>query len=220
MKPLLLCLTIFTSTSLLAQCPTKVQHAGTMRETLKNGKTDAVLNLDTLEKKGLFGIGPLAKLAGEITVANGEIYVSSVGEDPKHRTLKTDQAGSPFFVYANVRTWTIIRSQSVNDIVEIDSVLNKTTIGGHGDCAFPFVIKGKFEKLKFHVLEGPGRKSVFEHHGVKGTLIGFFSRNHKGLFTHHDSNIHIHFLSDDKTLAGHVDNVVFLSDNVVWQIAD
>lgn len=39
-------------------------------------------------------------------------------------------------------------------------------------------------------------------------LLGFYSREHKGVFTHHDSYTHIHLLSNDKIHLGHLDTLL------------
>ena len=37
------------------------------------------------------------------------------------------------------------------------------------------------------------------------TIIGFFSTEHKGIFTHHDSTIHLHLITKDESKMGHLD---------------
>ena len=39
------------------------------------------------------------------------------------------------------------------------------------------------------------------------TLLGFFSKHHQGVFTHHGENTHFHFVDEEKRLTGHVDAV-------------
>lgn len=36
-------------------------------------------------------------------------------------------------------------------------------------------------------------------------ILGFYSSQHKAIFTHHSSNSHMHFRTKDQSLAGHVD---------------
>jgi acetolactate decarboxylase len=45
-------------------------------------------------------------------------------------------------------------------------------------------------------------------------MIGFFSTRHKGVFTHHDSNVHMHLITSDKKTMGHLDEVVFNTEAV------
>lgn len=38
-------------------------------------------------------------------------------------------------------------------------------------------------------------------------LIGFFSIKHKAIFTHHDTYMHIHLITEDKKQMGHLDKL-------------
>jgi acetolactate decarboxylase len=40
-------------------------------------------------------------------------------------------------------------------------------------------------------------------------VIGFFSTEHKAVFTHHDSFLHMHLLTADKSKIGHLDEALF-----------
>ena len=48
------------------------------------------------------------------------------------------------------------------------------------------------------------------------SLIGFFSRLHKAVFTHHDSFFHI---SDDRKVLGHIDETNFNSSKVTLKVS-
>jgi acetolactate decarboxylase len=38
-------------------------------------------------------------------------------------------------------------------------------------------------------------------------VVGFFSTEHKGIFTHHDSFLHMHLISSDEKEMGHLDEL-------------
>ncbi len=40
-------------------------------------------------------------------------------------------------------------------------------------------------------------------------IVGFFSTEHKTIFTHHDTFMHLHLITKDKLMMGHLDNAVF-----------
>ena len=40
-------------------------------------------------------------------------------------------------------------------------------------------------------------------------VLGFFSRNHQSIFTHHDSFLHMHLITHDQKKMGHVDAMIF-----------
>ena len=54
-------------------------------------------------------------------------------------------------------------------------------------------------------IEGSVRGEVPETRSA--TLVGFYSRNHHGIFTHMGSDTHVHVILPDSNLTGHVDHV-------------
>jgi len=38
-------------------------------------------------------------------------------------------------------------------------------------------------------------------------IVGFFSTEHQGVFTHHDSFLHMHLISQDESKMGHIDSL-------------
>ena len=44
---------------------------------------------------------------------------------------------------------------------------------------------------------------------VEADLLGFFSMKHKAVFTHHDTNIHLHLIDKERNWMGHVDGLRF-----------
>jgi acetolactate decarboxylase len=61
------------------------------------------------------------------------------------------------------------------------------------------------------VLEGPdiahGTQKSFTVHDAEVELIGVFSTGHQAVFTHHGSNIHVHLVTADGRLMGHLDRL-------------
>ena len=47
----------------------------------------------------------------------------------------------------------------------------------------------------------------YEVKNQEAEIIGFFSTNHEGVFTHHDSNIHLHLITKDLSMMGHLDEI-------------
>ncbi len=50
-------------------------------------------------------------------------------------------------------------------------------------------------------------------------LLGFFSTKHKAVFTHHDTNIHVHAITAERDWMGHVEAVQFQSESVHLLVA-
>jgi acetolactate decarboxylase len=81
--------------------------------------------------------------------------------------------------------------------------------------AFPFVVRGRPALIDFHVLDAkpgmpPGMADhqkiqiPFELHARQATLVGFWSNQHRGIFTPMGTNIHIHFQTPANDTSGHV----------------
>jgi len=84
---------------------------------------------------------------------------------------------------------------------------------------FPFLLKGNFDSVKYHVVRppqggaghggaaGPSDSALnAEATGTSATVVGFFSRNHEGVFTHRGSHAHLHVVLANGE-SGHVDEL-------------
>ena len=92
-------------------------------------------------------------------------------------------------------------------------------------------IDGIFENIKVHSVNLPEGKKVSSpeesHHwftqydfkNITVSLICFFSRHHKAVFTHHDSFFHAHFISEDREVLGHIDETDFNSSKVTLKVS-
>ena len=47
----------------------------------------------------------------------------------------------------------------------------------------------------------------YEIANEEAEIIGFFSKEHQGIFTHHDSFLHVHLITKDETKMGHLDEL-------------
>lgn len=206
------------SMQLSAQMP-KVHAVGAMN---KMGNTyDINMWLDTISHKShVYGMGPYDKMKGEITVVNGQPYYATAFVENAYDIAKNWDIRSPFFVYSNVDKWAVYQIHGpFNSVDEIQEKV--TTIAKeHGydtNQPFAFKLKGQFDDITAHIVtprnpdvEGyrEGVKSQkFSFENAKGEFIGFYSEHHQGIYTHHDSFVHIHFLKKDKSFMGHLDNI-------------
>ncbi|MCB0839179.1 MAG: alpha-acetolactate decarboxylase, partial [Bacteroidetes bacterium] len=92
------------STANASYSPIKI--SGAMRNVMWKGELRGIINLDTIaNKKGLYGLGPQAFLAGELLINDGKSYVSKVLTDSTMSVEKTYDLEAPFLVYGNVNEW-------------------------------------------------------------------------------------------------------------------
>jgi len=203
----------------------EIRIVGEMRHVMREGKLDGVIRLDTLsERDHLYGLGPLAYLKGEIMIIDGVPYRSVVQPDSSMVVDTSFVMDAPFFGYANIEHWTETSlPDSVRTLSELERYLNETT----KDRQRPFFFRlvGTVADATIHVVNLPDGSTVsspdeahvgqvdYQISNTTAELLGFFSTEHKAIFTHHDTYLHIHLITVDRSLMGHVDALV-LGDGV------
>jgi acetolactate decarboxylase len=195
----------------------EVRIKGMLRDVIRNGKIKAAVSMDTIDVSDDFlALGPLENLRGEITAVAGKIYVSSVVNDSV--VVRTDrQAKAPLLVYSKDKIHA--EKKLPDDVVTLDD-LEKYLDGFQSETAFAFTVHATARTLVGHVFDLPSGSTVHSHEDArkyqktttltdtKVILVGFYSQQHHGVFTHHDSNVHIHVLTDDKKYMGHLESIV------------
>jgi acetolactate decarboxylase len=63
-------------------------------------------------------------------------------------------------------------------------------------------------KVQSHADAKQGQVDV-EISNEEVNVIGFFSKHHQGVFTHHSNYTHMHLMTSDGKMMGHVDEVRF-----------
>lgn len=196
-----------------------VKHAGSMTQMGKENFKATIL-LDTLSKANLYGLGPYGKMQGEITVFNGKPLIAQVQSDGNMQVKQSWQTEAPFFVFANVSDWQKYEvTIDVTELSEIQAAIeNLAQEKGYSlSKPFPFRIATKINEITTHVVsprsaEVPGYQSgknqfEYSYQNTSGELIGFYSQHHQGIFTPKGSHTHIHYVSEDMTIMGHVDKI-------------
>lgn len=196
-----------------------VKIVGAMRDVMWKGKLSGNINLDTLSNKHhLSGLGPVEYLAGEILIVDGKAYKSMVLSDSTIKVEETYAIKAPFFAYANITNWVeVMLPDSIKSINQLERFLEHNTKKVNQPFLFRF--QGEVEQAAIHIVNLPKESIVNSpadaHQGQKSFLltdqqvdvIGFFSTAHKGIFTHHDTYLHMHLITSDKQKMGHVDEV-------------
>lgn len=200
----------------------QINVSNAMSKVMWEGKLAGNIDLDTIQQKEhLYGIGPVEYLKGEILILDGQSYIANVVNDTSMLVQETFNTKAPFFVYATVPQWMEYMSpNNIKNIKQLESYL----LGIYNDSGkepFTFRIKAMIDKATIHLVNLPNGKVVQSpddaHTGQTNytlqnrevEIIGFFSTKHKGVFTHHDSFLHMHLITIDKTLMGHLDSITF-----------
>ncbi len=195
-----------------------VKSAGEMRNVMQKGNLAAHIDCADLRPlKHLYALGPVEGLRGEVTVFDGTPAVTTVeGGKP---AVGESWPKACFLVYAQVPRWqSTPLPAGVGSLAELEPhVLAAAKKAGLDvDKPFPFLLSGTPAGVKYHVVwktDGlPHTKELhakaklaFEVAGREVQMLGFHSDKHRGVFTHHDSNTHVHFRAADGKDSGHVD---------------
>jgi len=198
---------------------------GALREIMHKGRTDRRVDLAPLiGQAGTYGLGALEGLGGEVTLWDGQLWLSTPDGQGGAVSGRHDAttAGATLLVTSVVRAW---QERPVTEAVSfagLDAFIEREAraAGVNVTEAFPFRIEGSPTRLDWHVIDGS--KIPPDAHGhaahirtaVRGTLttgsvqlLGFYSPKHHRIFTHHDTNTHAHVIRAAPALTGHVDHV-------------
>jgi acetolactate decarboxylase len=207
-----------------------VVPTGAMRNTMFNGQLTGIIQLDSLATPGTYGIGPLEFLRGEVLVLDGTVFVSTATLESSMAVQQRSNVRAPFFVHQRVAEWTSVAlPDSVVDLPLLDAFLTArfASIGR----PFAFRMQGTFASVDVHIVDVPlgtivhGPNDAHRHNkryqaeGRTLDLVGFFSTQHKAVFTHHDANIHAHAITSERDWMGHVEGMRFEPGRVKLEIA-
>ena len=198
---------------------------GALREIMHMGRTQRQVDLAPLiGQSGLYGLGALEGLGGEVTLWDGQLWLATPDENGGAVAAQHDSsaAGATLLVTSVVSGW---QERAVTEPVpfaDLDAFIEREAraAGVNVEEAFPFRIEGAPTRLDWHVIDGskiPPDAHGHEAHirtAVRGTLagkavriLGFYSPKHHAIFTHHDTNTHAHVISEEPAIVGHVDHV-------------
>jgi alpha-acetolactate decarboxylase len=220
---------------LLSSCKTdpevNVKYSGALVEIMA-GNIAGTIPLDTLkDMENAYALGALEDLKGEIQIFNGKVLNSSVNDSTVVISYSLKNNAS-LLVYTGVKEWIEVEIPAqftTKDEVEKFVFDTAKEIGITIEEPFPFLLTGTAQSLSWHVINWDitDKEHTHQKHqmsGLNGTLtnatieiLGFYSDKHKGVFTHHSTNMHLHFKTQDNKLSGHVDDIV-LGDKMILKL--
>lgn len=221
----------FIITLSIASCGTKidksaeikVEHKGALKNFMRKGDISPKADLKELENvKHLYALGAVENLKGEILILDSKPFISLPNKDG-YSIENTYDLKTTLLVYASVEKWKsyeipgeIISYQDFEAYVEEVAAKN----GINTEQPFPFMIEGIIKSAQWHVINWPEGDSVHTHKkhqtvGPHGTIenrdvdiLGFYSKHHHAIFTHHATNMHLHVKTKDSELSGHLDGMI------------
>jgi acetolactate decarboxylase len=205
-----------------------VRHFGELRNIMKKNDLSTHLDFSEFEpKNNLYALGALESLKGELLVLDGKPYRIFL-EQGRVKIENDFDFKAVIAVTSNVSSWkTYDIPDSVNTKKELELfILLKAKAEGIDVASpFPFMIEGKPSSISWHVIDWPATDSIHSHEkhvksGPNGqienkeaSILCFYSNKHQGVFTHHTTNVHMHFMLKDESLGGHLDNL-FIGKNM------
>lgn len=168
----------------------------------------------------LFRNGPLGRMQGEITVLNGKPFGASVNEKGEGVVQENWKIEAPFFVYANVQKWKSYKfNVEVKNLDDLQKAIAQISQQNGYDLqqSFPFRLVGNIAQLTTHIVMPRSPEIVgyqpnknqanYDLSNQKGELLGFYSEKNQGIYTPKNSYIHVHFVSKDQKIMGHIDKI-------------
>jgi len=207
-----------------------IEVVGQMRDVMWKGDLAGKISTDSLNHPNAYGLGPIEYLKGEVLLFEGQTFISKVIDSIAHQVSQVNSIKAPFFVYSKESDLNAISvGPSEFSLKSIEELIDSL----YFDYDKPLLIRidGVFNDISVHSVNLPEGSSVsspdqahmgltqYSYKNLSGSIIGFFSRKHKAIFTHHDSFLHAHFISDDHSVMGHVDSVLFNSDNTTFRVS-
>ncbi len=199
-----------------------VQYSGNLRDVM-SGDIEATITLNELKSmKNLYALGAVEGLDGEVQIFNSQPFISK-RESDKIKIERNFQSNAAMLVYAQVPEWHEIEvPKAIYTLKQFEPFLTHHAEQAGIDTSkpFPFMLEGNVRKLSWHIVKFNPEvevRSMMDHmkmglNGVtveeKAEILGFYSKDHQGVFTHHDSNMHLHFRTENEALAGHADDLI------------
>jgi len=185
-------------------------------------------------KEGLADLAYKAESDHEVQMARAELYKIAKYAIKMHEMLKgvEEREGLEGWVQSKITKAADYMGSVYHHMdyeQKFDEVQEAKKAGIDISKPFAFLLSGNITKLNWHIIdwdESQEDHSPQNHlnSGLNGVLaygdveiLGFFSKQHEGVFTHKGSNTHMHFRTDDVSLAGHVDGI-FLGENMTLKL--
>jgi acetolactate decarboxylase len=166
----------------------------------------------------VYALGPVAGLRGEITVLDGQVFVSKKSADHAMVAINSN-VKSVFLVYASVPAWRSINlPTNVSTEQDIAKFL-ETQVPTNSRSAF--LVQATALSARYHIQNYKGKaadltheahdkaKAFFEITNLPVELVGFFTNREgdAGSFVHMGQTTHIHLISTDRKQMGHLESI-------------
>ncbi len=220
-----------------------VEYVGAQKDIFVSGKAARVISLEDLAgRKGLYAMGPIDGLDGEITVFDSKPFITKV-RGAGYVMDNTFRHGAFFLVWTEQTKWKDVPMPSnVKGYVDLQHFVKAQAQSAGIDVTkpFPFLLSGTPVEIKWHInVDRTGGKPINKELFMKSKepfvtknepvdIIGFYSEHHAGVFLTQytpvikegsgmQNAIHIHLVSRTSKAAGHIDDIT-LGENMLLRL--
>lgn len=220
-----------------------IEYVGAQKDVFKTGKASSVISLESLSNHpGLYAVGPIEGLDGEITIFDSKPYITKVrGND--YTVDHTFRHGAFFLVWTEQTKWQDVPvPATVKGYVDLQNFVKAQAAAAGIDATkpFPFLLSGTPVEIKWHInvdrTEGKPitkesfykSKQPFVTKNEPVDIIGFYAEHRDGIFlpkytsvikegSGMENSIHIHLVSRTSKAAGHIDDIT-LGEGMVLRL--
>lgn len=211
--------------------PETIHVHGRLMDIMHQGQIGTVVNTEIYSNTAhVYGLGAVSELDGEILIWDSKTYVS---QERNGQVIITEPTtvNATLLVTTEVDSWDTIKiPKNIQTPADLDQFIQETLQNSSHplEGPLPFQVRGTFNTVDWHVIHWPEGDTEHTHekhvtsgaHGsserIKGSILGFYSQNHTGVFTHHTTNLHMHFIDNQQTLIGHVDDLRMGKRLTLW----
>ena len=220
-----------------------IEYVGAQKDVFTKGKAASVVSLEDLAgRKGVYAVGPIDGLDGEITVFDSKPYITQVrGAD--YVAENTWKHGAFFLVWTEQQNWTDVPvPSSIKGYRDLQLFVKEQAQKAGIDVTkpFPFLMAGTPVEIKWHInvdrTEGkPLTKELFQKskqpYVVKSEpvdILGIYAEHYAGVFmtpfvpaikegSGMENALHMHLVSKTSKASGHIDDITF-GDGMVLRL--
>ena len=200
-----------------------------------------VVLADVLREPHAHGLGSMSDLRGEITILDGEAWLSYPpvrdGDAPKVVAAKDSGEKAGFLVVTHVAPgrWRQVKTATALSAEGLEASLHALVAkSGLAGADIPFRIDGRFTSLTLAIVDGrklpPGpdpspdvekaqmkkANHLQTETSVDGTLVGFFAAKSDERFTHPGTRVHVHAVVASRRATGHAQAFTLAPGATVW----
>ena len=199
---------------------TTVTQFGAMRAVMREGQSEPRANLQAVTTTpAMYGVGAMAGLEGEVTIRDGEVWITRVKDGTPVTTgpiaAASDQA--TLLTIGPVARFQHhdLASALSGEALEREIRLAAARDGLDATRPFLFTLCGQATVMRMHVVDGTCLHADPSAEGLRITImestpveiVGVHAERQAGMMTHHGTSVHMHALLDWKgqRITAHVD---------------